>query len=342
MSAEDRLRERLDAFPRVPLAEYPSPLQHLPRLSGELGRPIYVKRDDGIGPAGGGNKTRKLEYLLAEARESEARKVVTYGGLQSNHARITAAASLGLGLEPHLFYLERRPPQLTGNLLLNELAGARMHFFPARRPRGRPANMERANRLVRLLARLRVGAHYFIPVGGHSWRGCLGYARAGLEIHEQARDRHIPNAWVVTAAGTGGTLAGLMAGLRLAESPLRVLGVDIGRLWTGFPETVARVAGETCAHLGSPVDFAPERVPLIEETYVGEAYGTPSEEGVAAIRRLAATEGLLLDPVYTAKAFAGLLDLAQRGQLGRGEPIIFVHTGGQPALYALGDRLLEG
>ncbi len=137
MSAEDRLRERLDTFPRVPLAEYPSPLQHLPRLSAELGRPVYVKRDDGIGPAGGGNKTRKLEYLLAEARESGARKVVTYGGLQSNHARITAAAALGLGLEPHLFYLERRPSQLTGNLLLNELAGARMHFFPARRPRGR-------------------------------------------------------------------------------------------------------------------------------------------------------------------------------------------------------------
>jgi 1-aminocyclopropane-1-carboxylate deaminase/D-cysteine desulfhydrase-like pyridoxal-dependent ACC family enzyme len=341
VSPEDRLRERLDAFPRVPLAAYPSPLQHLPRLSAELDRPVYVKRDDGIGPAGGGNKTRKLEYLLAEARESGARRVVTYGGLQSNHARITAAAALGLGLEPHLFYLERRPENLTGNLLLNELAGARMHFFPARRPRGRPVNMDRTNRLVRLLARLRVGVHYFIPVGGHSWRGCLGYARAALELHEQARAQGIPNAWVVTAAGTGGTLAGLMAGVRLAESPLRLRGLDIGRLWTGFPETIARVASETCARLGSPVEFAPERVPLIEETYVGEGYGTPSAEGVAAIRRLAATEGLLLDPVYTAKAFAGLLDLARRGELGRGEPIIFVHTGGQPALYALGDRLLE-
>ncbi len=120
----------------------------------------------------------------------------------------------------------------------------------------------------------------------------------------------------MTAAGTGGTLAGLLAGLRLAESPLRVLGIDIGRLWTDFPETVARVASETCAHLGSPVTFAPEQVPLIEETYVGEAYGTPSEDGVAAIRRLAATEGLILDPVYTGKAFAGLLDLAQRGRAG--------------------------
>jgi len=342
MSPEDRLRERLDGFPRLPLAEYPSPLQHLPRLSGELARPIYVKRDDGLGPAGGGNKTRKLEYLLAEAREQGARKVVTYGGLQSNHARITAAAALVLGLEPHLFYLERRPSPLVGNLLLNELMAARMHFFPARRSHGRPTRMDRANRLVRLLARLRVGAHYFIPVGGHSWRGCLGYVRAALEIHEQARERGIANAWIVTAAGTGGTLAGLMAGLRLAESGLRPLGIDVGRLWTGFPIAVARVAAEACARLGSPVDFAPEDVPLVEGTYVGKAYGTPSEGGVAAMRRLVVTEGLLLDPVYTAKAFAGLLDLVHRGQLGTDEPVIFIHTGGLPALFALGDAVLEG
>jgi D-cysteine desulfhydrase family pyridoxal phosphate-dependent enzyme len=341
MSAEERLRERLDAFPRLSLAEYPSPLQHLPHLSAELGRPVYVKRDDGIGPGGGGNKTRKLEYLLAEARERGARKVVTYGGLQSNHARITAAAALGLGMEPHLFYFERRPPRLVGNLLLNELMGARMHFYSTRRPRRRPASMARVNRLVRLLARLRVGAHYFIPVGGHSWRGCLGYVRAALEIHEQARALGVPNAWVVTAAGTGGTLAGLLAGLRLAESPLRPLGIDVGRLWTGFPKAVADVASEACSRLGSPVDFEPGEVPLVEGAYVGDAYGAPSEGGVAAIRRLAVTEGLFLDPVYTAKAFAGLLDLAQQGRLGADEPVIFVHTGGLPGLFALGDALLE-
>jgi D-cysteine desulfhydrase family pyridoxal phosphate-dependent enzyme len=340
MSSEDRLRERLDIFPRVPLAEYPSPLEPLPRLSAELGRPVYVKRDDGLGPAGGGNKTRKLEYLLADARERGSRKVVTFGGLQSNHARITGAASLRLGLEPHLFYLERRPAKLTGNLLLNELAGARMHFFPLRRPRPRPTSMDRANRLVRLLARLRVGAHYFIPVGGHGWRGGLGYARAALEIHEQAREQGLPNAWVVTAAGTGGTLAGLMAGLRLSGSSLRPLGLDIGNLWTGFREAVARMASETCAHLGSPVAFPPEGVPLIEGAYVGKGYAVPSEEGVAAMRRLASTEGLLLDPVYTAKAFAGMLDLVAQGRLGHDEPVLFLHTGGLPGLFALGDALL--
>jgi D-cysteine desulfhydrase len=146
---------------------------------------------------------------------------------------------------------------------------------------------------------------------------------------------------VVTAAGSGGTLAGLLAGLRLAESELRPLGIDVGGLWKDFPVAIANVAGEVCARLGSPITFTPEQVPLIEETYVGEAYGVPSEGCIAAIRRLAAAEGLIIDPVYTGKAFAGMLDLAERGELGDDDPVIFVHTGGQPALFALGDALLE-
>jgi 1-aminocyclopropane-1-carboxylate deaminase/D-cysteine desulfhydrase-like pyridoxal-dependent ACC family enzyme len=124
------LQARLDAFPRLPLAGYPTPLQYLPHLRQELGRPIYIKRDDEIGPGLGGNKTRKLEYLLAEARQRGAHKVVTFGGLQSNHARITAAVARACGLEPHLFYFERKPPRLSGNLLLNDLLGAKMHFIP--------------------------------------------------------------------------------------------------------------------------------------------------------------------------------------------------------------------
>jgi len=338
MSVEGRLRERLDAFPRLRLADYLTPLQHLPRLSAELGRSVYIKRDDAIGPGGGGNKTRKLEYLLAEAQQNGARKVVTFGGLQSNHARITAAAAAGLGMEPHLFYFARRPSRLEGNLLLNDLLGARMHFVPAGIGRVR-RSMERANRMVRWLARLRVGPHCFIPLGGHGWRGCLGYVRAALEIHEQARALGIGSAWVVTASGSGGTLAGLLAGLRLADSALRPLGIDVGALWKDFAREIAHVAGETCAHLGSPITFAPEQVPLIAGAYVGEGYGVPSKGAIAAIRRLAAVEGLILDPVYTGKAFGGMLDLADRGELGPDDPVIFVHTGGQPALFALGEAL---
>jgi D-cysteine desulfhydrase family pyridoxal phosphate-dependent enzyme len=324
---------RLDSFPRLPLAEYPTPLEHLPRLSQELGRALYIKRDDCIGPAMGGNKTRKLEYLMAEAQECRARKVVTFGGLQSNHARITAAAARMCGMEPHLFYFERRPARMTGNLLINQLLGAKLHFIPLGGGDG-GMTLETTIRLVRLVAWAMVGPHYFIPVGGHNWCGCLGYVRAAFETDEQARALGIGNAHLVVAAGSGGTLAGLMAGLAMADSSIQVLGIDVGKLWKGFPISIAGLANELCERLKRPHAFTPECVPLIEGTYVGQAYAVPSEQGITALKRLARTEGMVLDPVYTAKAFAGLLDLIERGQLGRDEPVIFLHTGGVPALFA--------
>lgn len=332
LSRHQRLLARLYAFPRLPLAEYPTPLALLPRLSRELGRPVHIKRDDQIGPAAGGNKTRKLEYLMAEAQRRGASKVVTFGGLQSNHARLTAAAAALLGMEAHVFYFEPRPARLTGNLLLTERLGARMHFVPLGAGGGL-LSLETTIRFVRLAALARVGQHYFIPVGGHSWRGGLGYVRAALEIDAQARALGIENAWLVVAAGSGGTLAGLMAGLVLIRSSLRPLGIDVGKLWRGFPESIARLAGELCGRLGEPRAFALEQVPLIEGTYVGEGYAIPSPAGLAAIERLARCEAVLLDPIYTGKAFAGLLDLVEQGHLGRDEPIIFLHTGGLPGLF---------
>jgi D-cysteine desulfhydrase family pyridoxal phosphate-dependent enzyme len=334
------LRERLESFRRIPLAEYPTPLEHLPRLSAELGRPVFVKRDDELGPGMGGNKIRKLEYLLAEAQERRARKVVTFGGLQSNHARLTAAAANRLGLETHLFYFERRPQHLEGNLHLNQLLGAKLHFIPLGGG-GNGMTIETTTRLVRMVALAMVGPHYFIPVGGHSARGCLGYVKAAIEIDEQVRGLVdvLDKAWLVTAAGSGGTLAGLMAGLRLIDSPVQPLGIDVGKLWKGFPASIASLAGEICAMLGQPLAFSAEQAPLVEEAYVGASYGRPSPEGQAAIIKLARLEGLLLDPVYTAKACAGMLDLAQRGKLGKDEALIFLHTGGIPALFAFGAEI---
>lgn len=328
------LLTRLNAYPRVALAQYPTPLEALPRLSAALGRPLYLKRDDEIGPALGGNKTRKLEFLLADALRRGHRKVATFGGLQSNHARLTAAAARRLGLEPHLFYFERRPAALTGNLLLNRLLGAAMHFVPLGGGSDGGMTVETAIRLAGLVAWLRLGRHYFIPVGGHSWLGCLGYVAAAVELDEQVRSLGIGEARVVVAAGSGGTLAGLLAGFTLIGSGLRPLGIDVGKLWRNFPASIARLAGELCTRLGQPHTFTPDQVPLVEATYVGPRYGVPSEAGNAAIGRLAWTEGVLLDPIYTGKAFAGLLDLAARGVLAPDEPVIFVHTGGLPALFA--------
>ena len=338
MPTQDVIQERLERYPRVPLAEYPTPLENLPHLSVELGREIYIKRDDGIGPGLGGNKTRKLEYLLAEARQRGARKVVTFGGLQSNHARITAAAACKLDLESHLFYFEPRPKTMAGNLLLNQLCGAHMHFIPF--GGGGGMTLEATNRLVHLVASFWIGRHYFIPVGGHTWLGCLGYVRAALEIHEQATRIGIENAHLVMAAGTGGTLAGILAGLCLIDSPLQPLGIDVGKLWKGFPASLARLTTEICHRLEENRTFEANDIPLLENMYAVPKYGEPSQAGLKAIQKLASLEGVLLDPVYTGKAFAGLLDLIGQGKLGRDEPVIFLHTGGLPALFAFGDRIL--
>lgn len=334
MHSGESILQKLACYPRIPLAEYPTPLEHLPRLSAQLKREIYIKRDDTLGPGLGGNKTRKLEYLLAEAQRRGMGKVVTFGGLQSNHARITTAAACRLGLESHLFYFDRRPKQFAGNLLLNRIMGAHMHFIPLGKGGDGSMTLEATNRLVHLLAWLRVGRHYFIPVGGHSWLGCLGYVRAAIEIEDQARALGVENAYLVLAAGTGGTLAGLLAGLNLIGSSLRLLAIDIGKLWREFPVSLAHLTGEICIHLGENSMFRVAEIPLLEAVYATPKYGVPSRGCQDAIRRLARTEGILLDPVYTGKAFAGLLDLVDKGQLGSNEPIIFLHTGGLPALFA--------
>ncbi len=341
----DRLAERLDRFPRLELASYPTPLERLDGLSRELGRQVYLKRDDGIGPGMGGNKTRNLEYLLARAQRSGLAKVATYGGLQSNHTRITAAAARRSGLEPHLFYFAHRPATLSGNLLLSRLAGGELHFMPLQAGGDASMTLELTDRLVHLVTALRLGRHTFIPAGGHSWLGSLGYVRAALELDAQARTMDLPPGWVVTAAGTGGTLAGLWAGLELIGSPLRVLGIDIGRLWKRFPASIARVARQICVQLSAEgrtarqagscrKRFRADQVPLVQSIYAGDGYAQDSPAGWAAIRKLARLDGIPLDPVYTGKSFAGLLDLLQHGRFGQNQPVIFLHTGGGPALLA--------
>jgi D-cysteine desulfhydrase len=324
--------DKLDSIARIPLSEYPTPLEPLPCLSAELGRPVYVKRDDVLGPGLGGNKTRKLEYLLAEVRHKGQRKVVTFGGLQSNHARLTAAAANRLGMQSHLLYFEKRPSELTGNLVINQLLGAKMHFIPI--GGGGGMTLEASIRLAHMVALALVGRHYFIPVGGHNWLGCLGYVRAAQEVNDQVHALGLEKVQLVLAAGSGGTLAGLMAGLTLCESDIQLLGIDVGKLWKAFPVSIAALAADICTRLGEPHNFTPEQVPLIENLYVGDRYGVPSVEGQSALKRLARAEGLLLDPVYTAKAFAGMLAEIAKGHLGTNGPIVFLHTGGLPAIFA--------
>ena len=335
----EELQQRLDRFPKLDLGDYPTPLARLKRLTEYAGGPeLWIKRDDGLGPGMGGNKTRKLEYLLAEALEQGKRKVVTYGGPQSNHVRITAAACAMLGLEAHLIFFERRPSALEGNLLLDRLFGARLHFIPFGGGSSAAMSLETVMRLVRAAALPLAGrGTYHIPGGGHNVRGCLGYVKCALELHKQMAELGLLDrpATLVTACGTGGTLAGLMAGLALLDSPLRVLGIDVGKLWKGFPASIARLAADLCAELGSPQRFEAADVPIIEGQYVGPGYAIFTEAAGAAVRTVAEQEGIILDPIYTGKAMAGLLDLIDRGHFAAGERVIFLHTGGEPGVWSM-------
>jgi D-cysteine desulfhydrase family pyridoxal phosphate-dependent enzyme len=333
----------LDRFPRVALGHLPTPLEPLTRLTAALGGPrLWVKRDDVLGPGTGGNKTRKLEYLFGAALAEGAQAVATFGGLQSNFARQMAAGARKLGLDAHCFYFEPRPNALTGNLFLAQLLGAHLHFLPL--GGGEAArSLAQTTRLVRWVVRLNPACFgrrvYFMPVGGHSPAGVLGYVGAAAELETQLAARGVAAATLVTAAGTGGTLAGLLAGLHLLGSRHQVLGIDVGRLWTGFAGCIADLASAACERLGRPHTFRPGDIPIIESDYVGAGYARPTTESLEAIRLLARETGLVLDPVYTAKAMAGLLDQARRGRWSEGEHVVFLHTGGGPALWAFEEAL---
>ncbi len=324
----------------------------MPRLSRALdqiapsgsGPTVWVKRDDVVGPALGGNKTRELEFLFGEAQARSAQIVATFGGLQSNFARQMCAAARSLGMEAHCFYFVRRPPRLEGNLLLAQLMGARLHFIPFGGGGDATMTPEQATRLVRWVVRLTPACWgrrvYFMPVGGHTPIGCLGYVLAALEIEEQLRERSIERATLVTASGTGGTLAGLLAGFHLMRSRHALLGIDVGKLWRAFPASIAALASEVCALLGEPYHFRAEDAPIVERAYVGEGYARLTSESIAALRLVARQEGVLLDPVYTSKAMAGLIDLAGQGRWDRDQHVVFLHTGGGPALWAYDGKSL--
>ena len=338
-------KRRLAQFSCLSYGRYPTPLEPLMNLTRHFNGPrLWIKRDDYVGPGLGGNKGRKLAFLMAEALQQKKRKVITFGGLQSNHARMTAAACAGLGLQAHLFFFERRPSTLAGNLLLDTLFGAKLHFIPFGNAGEASMTLETTNRLVRLVSTLLIGpGTYFMPVGGHNVTGCLGYVEAACELHEQA----IALGWdlakvtIVTAAGTGGTLAGLLAGFALLNSPIRVLGLDIGKLWRAFPVSLARLTSELCAAMGQAMTIHAEDVPLIEARYAGPRYAAFTAETAVAIQTVARYGGVILDPVYTGKAFAGLLDLVRHGRFTHDEYVVFLHTGGIPGLWAYEQQLMS-
>jgi L-cysteate sulfo-lyase len=323
----------LARFPRVRFAHLPTPLEPMPNLTKLLGGPsLYVKRDDCTGLATGGNKTRKLEFLIGDALRQGADTLITHGAVQSNHVRQTAAAACRYGLACKGL-LERRVPgqgaayEASGNALLDRLFGARLRFVAA------ATDMDAACAGVAEEVRARGGRPYYIPGGGSNPVGALGYVNAALELLQQANDQGLRIDCVVLGTGSTGTQAGLVCGLEGTNSGIDVLGISVRRPKAPQEEAVHETAAATAEHLGIGGAIARARV-TANGDYVGPGYGIPSGQTIEAIRLAAEREGLLLDPVYTGKAMAGLIDLCRRGFFTRDQNVVFLHTGGSAALFA--------
>jgi D-cysteine desulfhydrase family pyridoxal phosphate-dependent enzyme len=323
----------LEALPREPLAQLPTPLEAAPRLGAAIGvASLWVKRDDQTGFAAGGNKARKLEYLLADARARQSDTLLTVGGVQSNHARMTAAAACRLGMACHLVLDGEPPAERQGNLLLDDLFGATVEFLPEA-----PLSALHGRIAERAAALAREGRWpYLLPVGGSSGLGALGYVAAARELAEQARSAEIRVGAIVVAVGSTGTLAGVTLGARLYLPGTTVVGISVSSPAASCCRKASRIADEAARRLGVTVPL-PATAFTVTAEFLGPGYGTPTPEGLAAMRLAARTEGLILDPVYTGKAMAGLATLAGRPGALPVPPrtaVIFWHTGGLPALFA--------
>jgi D-cysteine desulfhydrase family pyridoxal phosphate-dependent enzyme len=318
------------SLPRKQLVSVrPTPIEPLLRLSELLNGPrIFIKRDDLTGLAGGGNKARKLELFAADALRHNADTLVTEGAAQSNHCRQTAAAAAMCGLRCILVLRGEPQPEATGNVLLDRLLGAELYWAGDR---------EREDVMADIVEKERGAGRtpYAIPLGGSTPLGAAGFAYAMEELAAQGAPQFDR---IVFASSSGGTHAGLAAGARLVEYGGQVLGICIDERKEDLCRIVAEIATETMRLLGQPGTFAPRDI-CADDRYLGEGYGILGAPEREAISLFARVEGILLDPVYTGRAAAGLLDLIRSGEIRRGETVLFWHTGGVPALWAYGREL---
>ena len=320
----------LDQIARSRFCHLPTPLEPLPRLSTHLGGPeIYVKRDDATGLAVGGNKARKLEFLVAAAQAADADTLITCGAPQSNHCRQTAAAAARHGLSCHVVlqdkvpYSDRELYLSSGNILIDRLTGAHVHLVAG--------DADADTEIARVADEIRAtgGRPYEIPIGGSNAVGAMGYVAAGRELLDQTKSAGIAIDAVIHASGSGGTQAGLVAGI---GGDVPVIGICVGDPASKLGPEVAEIAAATARRLGRSTPIPAEQIDL-RDGYVGTAYGQPTEGMVEALRLCASLEGLILDPVYTGKAMAGLIGMIRAGEFRRGQTIVFIHTGGTPALF---------
>ena len=326
------VKDLLSDFRRIHLCHQPTPLEEMSRLTATLGGPrLWIKRDDCTGLATGGNKTRKLEFLMAAAQDAGADMVVTQGAVQSNHVRQTAAAAAKLGMKCHAV-LERRVPDVassyetTGNVLFDHMFGATLEF----RPSGLDMNAEA--QAVTDSMRADGNNPYFIPGGGSNETGALGYVSSAQEILHQIDAQNLDPKWIVVATGSAGTQAGLVAGFHAHDCDIPIIGISVRQPHDVQVENVYRLAVKTAALLTDrPL---PRSSVLVDDGYVGPGYGITTESTIAATNMVARHEGILLDPVYSGKGMAGLFGRIESGDIAQDGDVIFLHTGGAVSLFA--------
>jgi len=328
----------LSRFPRVSLAHLPTPLEHLPRLSEHLGGPqIYVKRDDCTGLGTGGNKTRKLEFLAADALEQDADVIITQGAVQSNHARQTAAAACKVGMGCELIF-EKRVADAddaymnSGNVLLDRIFGANIREVE------KGTDMDAAMEEVAAELREKGKRPYIVPGGGSNPIGALGYVDCALEFLSQANRDGIVIDHVLHATGSAGTQAGLIVGLKASSSNIPLLGIGVNAPKDVQEEKVWTLAQATADYVGAPGSVRREDI-VANCDYVGEGYGVPTQAMNEAVMLLARLEGLLFDPVYSGKGLSGMIDLVRKGFFDDADNILFVHTGGVAGLFGYSAQL---
>lgn len=325
----------LARYPRIRLGHYPTPLEFLPNLTRTLDGPdIYIKRDDCTGLATGGNKTRKLEFLVADALQQKADILITQGAVQSNHARQTAAAAAVMGMQCKILLEERVQDANddyaeSGNVMLDRLLGAEI-------VERLPAGTDMATAMQDLAAQLRKQGHrpYVIPGGGSNAIGALGYVACAQELLQQSFDMGLRIDHVVHATGSAGTQAGLVAGFAASNSAVPVYGIGVRAPRAQQEENVWKLALATLDYMGVPESVLDRSDVVANSDYVGQGYGIATDAMIEAIQLAARADAILLDPVYSGKGMAGLIDLIRKGHFKKGENIVFIHTGGTAGLYA--------
>ena len=323
-------------FPRVRLAHLPTPLEPMERLSKHLGGPsLWIKRDDCTGLSTGGNKTRKLEFLIGEALREGADTIITQGATQSNHARQTAAAAAKFGMQCQILLENRtgyedKAYTTSGNVLLDELHGAIVSK--------RPSEADMSAEMENLAADLRRKGKkpYLIPGGGSNPVGATGYANCAFELVAQANEMRLRIDHIVQATGSAGTQAGLVAGLCAINANIPVYGISVRATKAKQESAVFALTEATAAHIGAAGVVRRDHV-VCDSNYVGQGYGIPTEGMVEAVKLVARLEGILLDPVYTGKGMAGLIDLVRRKHFPSDSTVVFLHTGGSAGLFGYPD-----